>query len=186
MGGVTFIMAGDFRQTQPVVPRGTKADELNAIIWRHVTKLRLRTNKRVKLHGEHSASAFTERLLDIGEDKVLVDSQDGIKVLPCDTMVSSLDEIKNRVFLSITHHYHDQSWLCERAILAPKNDAVNKLNEELLQQIPGGSRSYTSIDTILETDQAVYYPIEFINSLQPPGVPPHNLVLEKGALIMLI
>jgi hypothetical protein len=30
MGGVTFVLAGDFRQMVPVVPRGTKADELNA------------------------------------------------------------------------------------------------------------------------------------------------------------
>ena len=32
MGGVTVVLAGDFRQTLPVIPRGTKADELKACL----------------------------------------------------------------------------------------------------------------------------------------------------------
>ncbi|XP_055941777.1 uncharacterized protein LOC129971825 [Argiope bruennichi] len=32
MGGVTLVLSGDFRQTLPVIPRGTKADEMNASI----------------------------------------------------------------------------------------------------------------------------------------------------------
>ena len=32
MGGVVFLMAGDFRQTLPVIPKGTKADEIKACI----------------------------------------------------------------------------------------------------------------------------------------------------------
>ena len=30
MGGMTVLLAGDFRQTLPVVPRGTRADEVKA------------------------------------------------------------------------------------------------------------------------------------------------------------
>ena len=32
MGGVTFVMAGDFRQTFPIVPRSPLTDELNACV----------------------------------------------------------------------------------------------------------------------------------------------------------
>lgn len=32
MGGVTMLVCGDFRQTLPVVPRGTKADEIRACL----------------------------------------------------------------------------------------------------------------------------------------------------------
>ena len=43
MGGVTFVMAGDLRQTLPVILHGTRADEIWACVksshlWRHVTK----------------------------------------------------------------------------------------------------------------------------------------------------
>ena len=32
MGGITVLLAGDFRQTLPVVQRGTRADEINACL----------------------------------------------------------------------------------------------------------------------------------------------------------
>ncbi|XP_044577118.1 ATP-dependent DNA helicase pif1-like [Cotesia glomerata] len=32
MGGITVVLAGDFRQTLPVVPRGTRADEVKACL----------------------------------------------------------------------------------------------------------------------------------------------------------
>ena len=31
IGGVTLVISGDFRQTLPVVPRGTPADEMKAV-----------------------------------------------------------------------------------------------------------------------------------------------------------
>ena len=31
MGGVLVLLTGDFRQTLPVVPGGTRADEINSI-----------------------------------------------------------------------------------------------------------------------------------------------------------
>jgi hypothetical protein len=53
-GNTTILLAGDFRQTLPVITRSTKADELNACLkfsrlWRHVNTLTLTTNMRVKL-----------------------------------------------------------------------------------------------------------------------------------------
>lgn len=80
--------------------------------------------------------------------------------------------------------YHD--WLCERAILAPKNDNVSKINHQIQLQIPGELIKYRSIDTIIDDDQAVNYPIEFLNSLEPSGMPPHILTLKVGSPIMLI
>lgn len=54
--GKIFVFAGDFRQTLPVIPKGTRADVINAClksspIWSNVEKLYLRTNMRVYLCG---------------------------------------------------------------------------------------------------------------------------------------
>ena len=48
-GNITLLMSGDFRQTLPVVPKGTKVDELNAsikssVLWHYVKTLKLSTN----------------------------------------------------------------------------------------------------------------------------------------------
>jgi hypothetical protein len=49
MGGVVILLAGDFRQTLPVISKGTMADELKACLkssglWKHVTSLGMKTN----------------------------------------------------------------------------------------------------------------------------------------------
>jgi ATP-dependent DNA helicase PIF1 len=95
-------------------------------------------------------------------------------------------ELQSKVFPDMLKNYNNHEWLCERAILAPRNDSVEKINLELLKQLPGTAQLFCSIDTVLNQDQAVDFPVEFLNSLQPPGLPAHNLVLKKGAPIMLL
>ena len=97
-----------------------------------------------------------------------------------------MEALKNNVFPDIQRCYKDHKWLCERAILAPKNDSVNVINIQIQQQLPGEDISYKSIDTVVDIDQAVQYPTEFLNSLEPPGMPPHRLVLKIGSSIMLL
>ena len=65
-GGALILLSGDFRQTLPVVPRGTPADELNACLklsrlWRHVRKFTLRKNMRVLLQNDEEAGDFAEQ-----------------------------------------------------------------------------------------------------------------------------
>ena len=75
---------------------------------------------------------------------------------------------------------------CQRAILTPKNDQVNETNLKLLRLQAGLPQSFKSIDTIPDPDKVTNYPTEFLNSLEPPGMPPHNLVLKVHAPIMLV
>jgi len=70
--------------------------------------------------------------------------------------------------------------------LAPKNNDVNKINNQIQLKLPGKVVKYKSIDTIIDEEQAVNYPIEFLNSLEPSGMPPHILTLKVGSPLMLI
>ncbi|GFY21599.1 ATP-dependent DNA helicase [Trichonephila clavipes] len=74
-GGVLLLLSGDFRQTLPVIPRATYADEINtclkeSYLWRSVSKLCLTINMRVQLQNDPLGSRFSEQLLDIGNGRI--------------------------------------------------------------------------------------------------------------------
>ncbi|QQP53335.1 ATP-dependent DNA helicase, partial [Caligus rogercresseyi] len=56
----------------------------------------------------------------------------------------------------------------------------------LLYVEPGNSVRYLSIDPVPEQDEAIHYPMEFLNSLDPPRMPSQILELKEGRLIMLL
>ena len=70
--------------------------------------------------------------------------------------------------------------------MTPNKDIVNLINNKLVQQLPGEYVTYKSIDTVVDQDQEVQYPVRFIDSLDPPGMPTHNQVLKHGATIMIL
>jgi len=63
---------------------------------------------------------------------------------------------------------------------------MNKLNLQIKNTLPTNCRTYKSVDVIMGPSQAVLYPVEFLNSLEPTGIPPHNLQLNIGVPIMLL
>ncbi|XP_067131955.1 uncharacterized protein [Centruroides vittatus] len=192
MGGVTVLLAGDFRQTLPVVPKGTRADEVKSCIkksnlWPQVNILKLSKNMRAHLGGDESAGRFSDLLFKIGNGDF--PSFDGMITIPEElcTVVTTVQELLSKVYPDIIH-IHDKpiEWLCERAILTPKNDQAAAINDILLMSFEGEEKVYTSIDTVVNTDDATNYPVEFLNSLKPPGLPYHKLILRVGTPIMLL
>ena len=62
------------------------------------------------------------------------------------------------------------------------------MSEEVMQTLPGERVTYLSADSVKcdIADEADNYPMEFINSLTPSGMPPHRLNLKVGCIVMLL
>ncbi|CAK1602904.1 unnamed protein product [Parnassius mnemosyne] len=190
MGGFTAFLAGDFRQTLPIVPRGTRADEVKACIrasnrWPLVKKLYLKKKMGVYLKGDVCAAQFSDLFLKIGNGQY---PETEVKItIPPDLalVVSTVDDLITRIYSDV-HNLHSKSteWLCERAILTPKNDQASVINDTLLKSFEGEEYQYKSVCVL--TDEAIHYPVEFLNTLNPPGLPSHTLILKVGVPVMLL
>ncbi|QQP50759.1 ATP-dependent DNA helicase, partial [Caligus rogercresseyi] len=190
-GGVVLLLAGDFRQTLPIIPRGTPADEINACLksshlWRFVESMQLTTNMRSRLLGATTADTFPSTLLQIGNGQLPQDQDGHISMAGIGNFVATPQQLCHTVYPNLNENHANHEWLCERAILAPTNETVGSINSNLLKQIPGEERSYRSVDSVTETDQVTHYPTEFLNSLDPSGLPPHILTLKHGCPIILL
>ncbi|KAJ8875134.1 hypothetical protein PR048_023027 [Dryococelus australis] len=72
----------------------------------------------------------------------------------------------------------DFHWLWSRSIVSPRNDTDNEINNLIIQRVPGQVKTYKSIDTVTNVDDVVHFPQDFLNSLNPSGLPPHELSLK--------
>jgi len=195
MGGITFVSAGDFRQTLPVINRSKRADIIKACLkssplWTSIGNLKLRTNMRAHLHGI-TDSDFPQQLLKIGEgifpSPNLSENCDILLYESLGQIVDNLDNLIDVVYPDMKNlHEKDFHWLCSRAIVSPRNDTVNEINNMILQKVSGQIRIYRSIDTVTNIEDAVHYPQEFLNSLNLSGLPTHELTLKIGIPIMLL
>ncbi|XP_049301813.1 uncharacterized protein LOC125775357 isoform X1 [Bactrocera dorsalis] len=131
---------------------------------------------------------FSKELLRIGNGQVPIDPCSGLISIPTTIcqFTSNKYELISSVYPNIAQNYGNYDWLSTRAILAAKNTDVNDLNWTIQNKIPGDLRSYTSIDRVENEDEVVNYPVEFLNSLMPPEVPPHNLRLKVRSVAIML
>ena len=192
MGGITTLFAGDFRQTLPVVTRGTRADEINAslrhsALWPLIQTLHLTQNMRAHLFGDSDSQEFSDLLLKIGKGKF--EEQEGQIALPpqlC-TMINNIEDLINHVYPGIENiALKADCWLCERAILVATNELAATINSLILEKFSAQKIMYKSVDTVVNQDEAVNYPVEFLNSVTAPGLPAHTISLKVGTPIMLL
>lgn len=77
----------------------------------------------------------------------------------------------------------------KKVILCPKNYDVMEINNEILSRLEGEQKEYISIDSAEDENNENYdttLPVEFLNSLNPNGLPPHKLKLKIGMVVILL
>ena len=176
-GGKLFILGGDFRQILPVVKNGSQTDIIQDTItfsdlWPLFKILKLHINLR------SIDSTFSSFLLEIGDGRIknfkIPDSWKSIDV--CSDIYKDINtkEIENSV------------------ILAPHNEEIDKLNNKILDMLPGDLKIYYSIDVatykgVDKSDNNIYlkYPPETLHKIRE-GLPPHELRLKKNAQVILL
>jgi hypothetical protein len=189
-GGKVIVLGGDFRQILPVVPKGSKVDIIKSslvfsYLWPLFTKLSLVQNMRA-----HLDISYSNYLLDIGNGLEVTHSCDMITLpseitIPYKDELVSLNELINVVFPDLHNYADNLATMINRVILTPKNESVDQINTMLLKQIPGQTFTYYSFDeSIDKTEQSIQE--DFLNTLTPNGIPPHELTLKKNCPIMLL
>ncbi|KAG2706898.1 hypothetical protein I3760_05G123100 [Carya illinoinensis] len=75
--------------------------------------------------------------------------------------------------------------MMNRAILTPKNSYVDEINALLIHRFPGELKRYYSFDEAIDTSEQSIME-DFLNTLTPNGLPPHELLLKINCPIMLL
>ena len=76
-----------------------------------------------------------------------------------------------------------------RAILAPKNKHVDEINNIALSLMQGNVHCFQSADPVREKNddnEAGLFPVEYLNSINASGLPPHMLSLKIGSPLLLL
>ena len=139
LGGITVVFGGDPWQILPVVCHGNHCKIFQACIhasslWGQIQQLNLTTiNMRLK----PDEVVFAKYLLQLGNGTTPVHpeiGEDTVKIPPPQHLVSSIDELIDKVFPQLGNICMDKSFISQRAILTPLNDNVDKINEVIMEK----------------------------------------------------
>ncbi|XP_047072869.1 ATP-dependent DNA helicase PIF1-like [Lolium rigidum] len=187
-GGKTVVFGGDFRQVLPVVRKGTRAQIVDASLTRSDLWKCMRQMKLVRNMRARNDPWFAEYLLHIGNGTEKT-NEGGEILLPTSICVpnnhNGLDKLIDHIYRTPGSSLEDPKYITSRAILATKNDCVDKINLKMIDRFQGEEMVYYSFDSV-EEDPYGYYPEDFLNNLTPNGLPPHMLKLKINCPIILL
>ena len=196
-GGKVIVFDGDFRQTLPIVKHGSRTQVVNACLKRsriwdgNIEIHHFIVNMRLRLQGlDNDAEDYAKWLITIGDGTAPTTSNemydDIIKVPNTICFQGTKEDLLDWVFPDITAHYNEPNWMCERAILTPKKNAVNDINTMMIKRFPGDEIHIESADALTDEYQNTNVPNEYLTSLNPPGLSLHLLILKKGMPLILL
>jgi ATP-dependent DNA helicase PIF1 len=75
--------------------------------------------------------------------------------------------------------------MCERGILYTWNDYVDEINARMIDRFPDTAMVFYSFDSV-DDDERNNYPQDFLNSITPNGLPPHELRIKINCPLILL
>lgn len=208
-GGITVVFGGDYRQILPVIPKAGRpvivAASLNrSRLWDFATVHLLKTNMR--LHSGRSSEEvksikeFSEWQLKIGDGKAVHEgsheSHGDVQITIPERFVVQANEnplrsLVDRIYPDFEQNFESRDYIRSRAILTPTNVVVDDINNIIVDRIPGATHTYLSQDSMEDAgpetnDFDESFPIEYLNSLNMPCIPKHELNLKIGTPVMLM
>ncbi|GJV90073.1 ATP-dependent DNA helicase PIF1-like protein [Tanacetum coccineum] len=139
-------------------------------------------------------------VLVVGDGKLPTKIKDGedeptwieiLKKFLINSSNSPIEQIVAETYPKFIKRQRDNVYLREKEILTPRNDDADAINAYMFDKLEVESLTYNSADEICKAstdtlDQHHLYPVEFLNTLNFPGMPPHALSLKKELPIMLL
>ena len=182
-----MIIGGDFRECLPIITRGTNAQQVAAWIkMGHHWQLFSENTFHLSINMRASNHEYADWLLSLLIGNGLLPNP--IQVALDHTKFT--DTLVASTFGNIINSTNIDS-LKEVAILSPSscttNTNVHELNELVLSIVASPKNMTYSIDTCTSTDEDNYrIPPEFLYSLTPPGMPPHELNMKINSIYILL
>jgi ATP-dependent DNA helicase PIF1 len=181
-GGKIFILCGDFRQTCPVIKKGSKAEIIDASIrsWPFWDQIKI---YHLTVPHRNARDPDFQRWVDsIGDG---AGPEISLDMLKC---VENLEEVLDFVYPSDV--LADPLRCLKRSILAPTHRQVDAYNNTLLNRIYGAQRTYMASDSLKEVTAAgMISPdsvLDYAAKQTPPGLPPHTLQVKVNGIYRLI
>jgi ATP-dependent DNA helicase PIF1 len=96
-----------------------------------------------------------------------------------------IDNLIEQVFPKLKANCTSADYMRERAILSTTNEHVNAMNAIMIEMFPGNEKVYYSFESV-DDDTRNNYPLDFLNSITPNGLPPHELKVKKDCPVILL
>jgi len=75
-------------------------------------------------------------------------------------------------------------WLCERVILTTTNKRADTINSLIVSGFQALEMDYFSIDTVVDSEESLLFPTEFLISQTPTVMPPHKISLKVPIILL--
>lgn len=156
--------------------------------------MELTQNMRVAASGDPELEEFDTWTVSLGDGTAPVVGVDNLVQLKeelCteidpDRQDADMRKFCEEIYPQLEKNYSDETYLEGRAILAPTNRKVDVINDFLTSKLPGAENVLLSADQLTEEEDPFRFSVEYLNNLNPTGLPRHRLVLKAGQPLMLL